>query len=215
MLLALISDVHNNVRDLDRSLRYLQGRGVDGYLQLGDLGVDPLRLLDGLPVQHIFGNWEVSGLPAQPSGRWAEIAAWPARLAGPAWLAAHASPVLPEGCTSTLATRQYMTSQQLRWMQVFPSLLHDRRAIDAAFAYLAATNSLVAFHGHTHVQAVQQLGPDGSLRRLAEPLFSLPPGTRTLVGVGSIGVPRDGLNPRCVLYDTSLAEVELITIPER
>lgn len=215
MLLALFSDVHNNVRDLDRTLNYLQRRGVDGYLQLGDLGTDPLRLLEGLPVRHIFGNWEVSGLPANPSGRSAEIAAWPARLTGPGWVAAHASPILPDGCTTTLATRHFMTLRQVRWMQVFPSLLHDKGAIAAALAHLAAAGSLVAFHGHTHVQAAQQLGADGRLRRLAMPAFSLPPETLTLVGIGSVGVPRDGLHPRCVLFDPNASAIELITIPAR
>jgi predicted phosphodiesterase len=213
MLLAIFSDVHNNVRDLERCLNYLQRRGVDSYLQLGDLGTDPLRLLDGLPVSHVFGNWEVSGLPANPIGRWVEIAAWPARLSGAGWVAAHASPVLPDGCTTTQAARRYMTSQQVRWVQVFPSLLHDRRAIAAACAHLAAAGSQVAFHGHTHVQAAQQLGADGQLRRLTQPAFSLPPETLTLVGVGSVGVPRDGLRPRCVLFDPVAAAIELVTIP--
>lgn len=217
MLLALISDVHNNVRDLERTLAYLQRRGAEGYLQLGDLGTDPLRLLDeppgSLPVQHVFGNWEVSGLPPNPVGRWAEIAAWPGLLTGPTWLASHASPVLPDGCRTTLATRQYMTIQRVRWGQVFPSLLHDKQAVAAALAHLEATNRLVAFHGHTHVQAVQQLGTDGRLRRLGTSSIHLPPETRTLVGIGSVGVPRDGLQPRCALFDPQAGEIELVTVP--
>ncbi len=216
MLLALISDVHNNVRDLERTLSYLQRRSAEGYLQLGDLGADALRLLDelsgNLPIQHVFGNWEVSGLPLNPVGRWAEIAAWPGLLTGPTWLASHASPVLPDDCGTTLATRQYMTTQRLRWGQVFPSLLHDKRAVAAALAQLEATNRLVAFHGHTHVQAVQQLSPDGRLRRLATSSIHLPPESRTLVGIGSVGVPRDGLHPRCALFDPQASEIELVTI---
>lgn len=215
MLLALLSDVHNNVRDLDRTLRYLQRRGVYGYLQLGDLGIDPLRLLDGLPVLHIFGNWEVSGLPAHPNGRWAEVAAWPALLSGSTWLAAHASPVLPDECTTTAAAQHYMTTQRPRWVQVFPSLLHDKRAITAAMTLLVAQDRLVAFHGHTHVQAALQLGPDGRIRRQHQGIITLAPETRTLVGIGSIGVPRDGLHPRCALFDPEAGEIELITVPER
>lgn len=58
-LLAIFSDVHGNAHNLEYALTYLQTRGVDAYLQLGDLGVEPLPLLDDLPVQHTFGNLDL------------------------------------------------------------------------------------------------------------------------------------------------------------
>ena len=106
-----------------------------------------------------------------------------------------------------------MNSHRPRWMQLFPSLLHDEQAIWSAIAELDAQDRLVAFHGHTHVQAVQRFGVDNRLRRLTDTLVTLPPGTRTLVGVGSLGAPRDGNAPRCVLYSIETNEVELVAVP--
>jgi predicted phosphodiesterase len=213
-LLAIFSDVHGNVRNLEYALTYLQSRGIDSYLQLGDLGVEPLPLLDGLPVRHVFGNWEVSGLSRFPRERQPEVATWPAHRSGKTWVAAHASPVFPAQCTDLAATRRYMAEHRPRWMRLFPSLLHDENAIWSAIAELEAQDRLVAFHGHTHVQAVQQLGEDNRLRRIAGPVIELLPNTRTLIGVGSLGEPRDGRALRCVLFDAETAQVELVTIPD-
>ncbi|RME80137.1 MAG: metallophosphoesterase [Caldilineae bacterium] len=212
-LYAIFSDVHGNTRALEHILRYLRSYSVDGYLQLGDLGVEPLALLDGLPVRHVFGNWEVSSLPRFPHERQPEVAAWPPFIAGSNWLAAHATPIFPQECNTLEATRSYMRQHRLRWTQLFPSLLHDEKAIWAAFAELAQRKLTVAFHGHTHVQAVQQLGADNRLRRITDTTIRLEPDTLTLVGVGSAGVPRDGLHPRCVLFDDVGLELRLLTIP--
>ena len=210
---AVFSDIHNEVANLERTLAYLASRQVDRYVQLGDMGARPLPMLDALPVQQAFGNWEVSRLHKFPPARQPEVAAWPARLAGPGWIANHASPVFPPECTDLAATRRYMARHRPRWMQLFPSLLHDQNAIWAAFAQLATENRRVAFHGHTHVQAVQQLDADNAYRRLPGPIIHLAPHTLTLVGVGSVGVPRDGNALRCVLFDDEAFEIELIAIP--
>lgn len=212
-LLAIFSDVHGNVRNLEYTLTYLQSRGVDNYLQLGDLGVESLLLLDSLPVQHTFGNWEVSALSLFPLERQPIVEAWPALIFGKTWVASHATPSFPSQCSDLAATRRYMAEHRPRWMQLFPSLLHDENAIWSAIAELAAQDRLVAFHGHTHVQAAQQFGVDHRLRRMAGPVVDLPPGTRTLIGVGSLGAPRDGGDLRCVLFDTETTQVELIAIP--
>ncbi len=210
---AIFSDVHHRSDRLHQVLDYLATRPVDLYLQLGDLGSDPLPLLDSLPVRHVFGNWEVSQLLSFPPERREQVAAWPARLLGSGWIACHASPVFPPECTDLAATRRYMAQHRPRWMQLFPSLLHDEKAIWAAFAELATQGRRVAFHGHTHVQAVQQLGADNSYRRLEGPIIHLAPDALTLVGVGSAGVPRDGNALRCVLFDDEAWEVELVGIP--
>lgn len=211
---AIFSDVHDRDDRLERALTYLAGRQVDIYLQLGDLGPSPLPLLDPLPVRHTFGNWEVSQLHRFPPERQPEIAAWPARLQGHGWLAAHASPIFPPECTNLAATQRYMAQHRPRWMQLFPSLLHDEDAVWAAFAELGAQKRRVFFHGHTHVQAVQQLDPDNRYRRLQGPIIQLHPDALTLVGVGSVGVPRDGNALRCVLFDDEAWEVEMVGIKE-
>ena len=209
---AILSDIHNETDNLQKALAHLATRQIDAYLNLGDMGARPLPLLDALPTYHAFGNWEVSQLHKFPAQRQDEIAAWPARLTGPGWVAAHASPVFPAECRTLADTRAYMAAHRPRWMQLFPSLLHDEDAVWAALAELAATGRRVAFHGHTHVQAVQQLGADNRLRRLSGPRITLPPGTLTLIGVGSVGVPRDGKALRCVLFDDETFEVELVAI---
>ncbi len=212
-LLAIFSDVHSNVRNLEHALTYLQARRVDGYLQLGDLGAEPLPLLDGLPVRHTFGNWEVSRLTQFPADRQPAVAAWPALISGETWVATHATPAFPAECTDLATTRRFMAEHSPRWMQLFPSLLHDERAIWSALGTLVEQDRLVAFHGHTHVQAVQRLDQDKQLRRITDSVVDFPSGTRTLIGVGSIGVPRDGSDLRCVLFDTDARQVELVAIP--
>ncbi len=211
---AIFSDVHHRRDRLERVLAYLSTREVDRYLQLGDLGVTPLSLLDDLPISHAFGNWEVSQLHKFPPKRQPEIASWPARLSGAGWMAAHASPVFPSECTDLAATQRYMAQHRPRWMQLFPSLLHDEKAVWEAFAELAAQGRRVFFHGHTHVQAVQQLDPNNRYRRLQGPIIRLHPQALTLIGVGSAGVPRDGNALRCVLFDDENWEVELIGIDD-
>jgi len=212
---ALFSDIHNEVTHLETVLAYLAHRQVDAYLQLGDMGARPLPILDPLPVRHAFGNWEVSKLRKFPPERQPEVAAWPARLIGPGWIASHASPVFPPECTDLAATQTYMARHRPRWMQLFPSLLHDEVAIWAAFAELMAKNQRLAFHGHTHVQAVQQLDANNALRRLKGPVIRLASDALTLVGVGSAGVPRDGNDLRCVLFDDEAFEIELLAIPRK
>ncbi len=211
---AIFSDIHNHTERLARVLHHLAALQIDGYLQLGDLGADALSLLDHLPIRHTFGNWEVSQLHQFPPERQSEIAAWPAQLAGDGWIASHASPVFPPECIDLAATRRYMARHRPRWMQLFPSLLHDENAVWAAFAELASRGCRVAFHGHTHVQTVQQLDADNAFRRLEGPIISLAPGTLTLVGVGSAGAPRDGNALRCVIFDDDAFEVALLAISD-
>ncbi len=211
-LIAVFSDVHSNTGDLERALTYLQTRDVQAYLQLGDLGVESLRLLHGLPIRHCFGNWEVSTFPGIPQHHQAEIAAWPAQITSTDWIAAHATPAFPAECVDLQSTRRYMTQHRPGWMQLFPSLLLDENAIWSAFAALEEQGRLIAFHGHTHVQIVQRFSSDNRLLRLSGNHVDLPSGSRTLVGVGSVGSPRDGNQPRCVLFDTVANQVELIVI---
>ncbi|NOX63142.1 MAG: metallophosphoesterase family protein [Chloroflexi bacterium] len=213
MLYAIFSDVHNNTRDFERALRYLEGRGVDAYIQLGDLGREPFSLLNGLPIQHTFGNWEVSSLAHFSEAYRREVANWPAHITGANWIATHATPAHPDECLTTEATARYMAEHRPRWMQLFPSLLHDEVAIWEAFSVMMERSWRVAFHGHTHVQAVQKLGPDNRLERVSGSLIELSPDAYTLVGVGSLGVPRDGLEPRCVLFDPDAGQIELVKIP--
>jgi len=209
---AIFADVHNETHNLEHILAYLAGRQVDSHLQLGDLGARPLSLLDSLPVRHTFGNWEVSQLHKFPPERQPEVAAWPAHLAGPGWIASHASPVFPSECTDLATTQRYVAQHRPRWMQLFPSLLHDENAIWAAFTELGNQGRRVAFHGHTHVQAVQQLDPNNHYRRIRGPVVHLHPDALTLVGVGSVGAPRDGNALRCVLFDDETFEIELLAI---
>ena len=213
MLYAIFSDVHGNTNDLEHALRYLQKRGVEGYIQLGDLGREPYSLLKGLPVQHVFGNWEVSSLAHLSESYRREVANWPAHIKDTFWIATHATPAHPDECGTTEATARYMAEHRPRWMQLFPSLLHDETAIWEAFSVMMERSWRVAFHGHTHVQAVQRVGPDNRLVRVSGPIIDLPEDAYTLVGVGSLGVPRDGLDPRCVLFDPDAKQIELVTIP--
>ena len=197
---AIFSDVHNQIRHLERVLAYLAARDVDSYLQLGDLGARPISLLDPFPVRHTFGNWEVSQLHKFPPERQPEVAAWPAHLAGSGWIASHASPVFPPECTDLAATQRYMARHRPRWMQLFPSLLHDENAVWAAFAGLGAQKRRVAFHGHTHVPRV--FVKDRRVHEEPPESIVIEEGAKYFINAGSVGQPRDGdWRASYVIYD--------------
>ena len=76
-------------------------------------------------------------------------------------------------------------------------------------------NSRICFNGHSHVPiiAFHTPGEHVNLQRFGG-MFTLPPDHNVLVGVGSVGQPRDGdYRPSYVLYDSATGEIDPRRVP--
>jgi predicted phosphodiesterase len=169
MRLAVISDVHGNLRALEAVLADIAGRAVDGTVNLGDCVAGPLwpretfALLDSLRLPTVRGNhdrWvrerEVSALP--PAGRFAHAALDEAQRS-----ALHALPAtidLGEGVLAVHGTpsddSEYLTEETLEGRMV-PARREVMRA-----RLGAATERALVLCGHSHRQSVTQV-PGGCL----------------------------------------------------
>jgi diadenosine tetraphosphatase ApaH/serine/threonine PP2A family protein phosphatase len=88
-----------------------------------------------------------------------------------------------------------------RWEYIFDRL--------AAATHFTRQDSQVCFNGHTHVPVAFQC-EGGKVRGGTFKTFSIEPGIRYLVNVGSVGQPRDGRpDAAYVVYDLSVRTVEL------
>jgi diadenosine tetraphosphatase ApaH/serine/threonine PP2A family protein phosphatase len=106
----------------------------------------------------------------------------------------------------------YRQQHGLHWLSLFPPLDRDTGARWRALATLEAAGARVAFHGHTHVQEAWRWKPGGWLERLRATEFDLlADGSRYLVGVGSVGSPRDG-DGACYALWTPSRRVSLMRV---
>ena len=239
MHFAIFSDLHDNTAALRVLLRRAEQQGVDRLIFLGDAVRDRtlLHLLRERTLACTFGNWEVSGLASLRQAEAAWVSQWPATVRLDSALCCHATPEMPAAAATTAAAAVYRIQQGLGWRQLFPDLYDDAHARWLALAALEAADLRVAFHGHTHRQAVWSWtaadgavvgdaaapaagGPQRELKRceqlgamsLNAGIAALP--NRYLVGVGSAGQPEDGPAPRYVLYDDRMHVVTMCALPD-
>lgn len=215
MRTAIFADLHDNHVGLTAVLDDIAIQKVDRTIFLGDAGHTP-RLLAALQVRKIpcvYGNWEVSGLR-----RWNEslatwVSAWPAVIRVGCAVYCHATPDMPAALATTGAAAARM-QPGMSWSGLFPRLHQNTDAVWNALAWMESAGVTVAFHGHTHVQMVWvwELASNQlrSFTKLTQ--VRLTPGTRTIIGIGSAGVPEDGPWPRYAIYDDATATVQLRTL---
>ncbi|HAJ36101.1 MAG TPA: hypothetical protein DCL15_10445 [Chloroflexi bacterium] len=212
MRTAIFADLHDNYTALTAVLDDAATHKVDRMIFLGDAGHSP-RLLAALRVRKIpcvFGNWEVSGLRRWHADLATWVGAWPAVMLERSAVYCHATPDMPAALATTSATAAWM-KPGASWSAIFPRLHQNMDALWNALAWMETAGVTVAFHGHTHVQmvwtwelATNQLRSFTNLSQVR-----LAPGTRTIIGVGSAGVPEDGPWPRYAIYDEVTATVLL------
>lgn len=215
MRTAIFADLHDNYTGLTTVLDDAAAQKVDRTIFLGDAG-HTARILAALQVRKfscVFGNWEVSGLR-----RWNEnlatwVSTWPAVIRAGCAVYCHATPDMPAALATAGATAAWM-KPGMSWSSIFPRLHQNTDAVWNALAWMESEDVTVAFHGHTHVQMVwvwelasNQLRAFTNLTQVR-----LAPGTRTIIGVGSAGVPEDGPWPRYAIYDDATATVLLRTL---
>ncbi len=218
MLTAIFADLHDNHAALAAVLDDAAAQHADRLIFLGDAGRTP-RILAALQVRKIpcvYGNWEVSGLRhlTGPLAQW--VAEWPAILRARAAVYCHATPDMPPTLSTTAAAAEWM-KPGMSWSALFPRLHQNEDAVWNALAWMESENVSVAFHGHTHVQMVWtwELATNHLRQSTTLVRIRLAPGTRTIVGVGSAGVPEDGPWPRYALYDDVAGIVLLRTVREQ
>ncbi|MCB0056017.1 MAG: metallophosphoesterase family protein [Caldilineaceae bacterium] len=218
MLTAIFADLHDNYPALTTVLDDAAAQRADRLIFLGDAGRMP-RILAALQVRKIpcvYGNWEVSGLRqlSGPLAQW--VGAWPAVIRERTAVYCHATPDMPPALPTTAAAADWM-KPGMSWSALFPRLHQNEDAVWQALAWMETENAAVAFHGHTHVQMVWtwDLATNHLHSSTGASRIHLAPGTRTIIGVGSAGVPEDGPWPRYALYDDLAGIVTLRTLRDR
>jgi len=217
MLTAIFADLHDNYPALTAVLEDAAALYADRLIFLGDAGHTP-RILAALQVRKIpcvYGNWEVSGL-CRLAGSLAQwVGEWPAILRDRAAVYCHATPDMPPALATTAAAADWM-KPGMSWSALFPRLHRNMDAVWNALAWMETEKVTVAFHGHTHVQRVWtwDLATNHLHSSPGTERIRLAPGTRTIVGVGSAGVPEEGPWPRYALYDELAGTVMLRTLHE-
>ena len=203
MLVAVVSDVHANLAALEAALTEADRRGADAVVCLGDVvgyGPDPEACVDRVRERcevTVLGNHD-------------------AAVARDEGLA-----VLPkDGQEAALRHREWLSDDQRQWLAGRPLVeeRHGATYVHAAprdpaswprldsfpqvQAQFGAFETPICFVGHSHKPAVvsDALG-----------VFTVRPGHRYLVDVGSVGQPRDR-DPRLAfaLYDTDAGTVEAV-----
>jgi diadenosine tetraphosphatase ApaH/serine/threonine PP2A family protein phosphatase len=207
---AIFSDVHGRAERLARVLDQANSQGAEKYLSLGDVGGEhALTQLTAMPTECVFGNWEASGLRGLPVQLRRAVNHWQPSFCADNFCAAHASPVWPDGL-EIAAIVSYLRDHQLAWQALFPSLHDSEAARRAAFEALAERRTALFFHGHTHVQEIWQHVADAPPGQYIQRDFEVSPGSRYLVGVGSVGQPRDAMRSGYCLYDSEERRVRLV-----
>lgn len=201
MLISVISDVHANLAALEAALAISRERGAGSVVCLGDIvgyGPDPEACVDRIREECevvVLGNHDAA--VARDEG---------------------VSVLPPDGQTAARLHRQWLRAEQRDWLAGLPLVagahgatfahagpadpsawprLDSFRAVQAQFP---AFDTPICFVGHSHKPAVvsDSFG-----------VFTVRPGHRFLVDVGSVGQPRDH-DPRLAfsLYDTEAGTVE-------
>jgi predicted phosphodiesterase len=213
MRYAILSDIHGNLLALERVLADAKLHAAEAFLCLGDVGSDAcLDRLRQVGAELVFGNWEVSqwGYLRQDNRAW--VRDLPPMLSGDGFLAVHAAPWWPEGLSNIEDFLDHILRHGVKWRALFPYLDQDTDAVWKAVAELEDAGRQVLFHGHTHVQMPQCVGPTGRMTRLRQPEFILDRWAHYVVAVGSVGRPEDNPAPKYVLYDDQRNLIRLRTL---
>lgn len=214
----MFADLHDNLIGLHAVLDDAQAQQVDRFIFLGDAGHHP-RIFAALQAREmtcIYGNWEVSGLRRLPEPLAEWVGSWPALLCEDGIAYCHASPEMPVPLPTAAAAAAWL-KPGMSWSALFPRLHQNTGALWNALAWMQSHRVHGLFHGHTHVQLAWVWSPTtNKLRSLAGPaILQLSPTERTIIGVGSAGVPEDGGGLCYAIYDDEAGIVELRRIEEK
>lgn len=195
-IIAVMADVHANLPALDAVLQFLQGRGVDKGIVLGDVvGYGPhpnecIARLQASAYTVLKGNHDLAAAVGRAGDGFSRYARWamewtipkltegarrwleelPPVLQGEGWLAVHGSPLDPSYLNAYVYEMTFEDNLNLL----------ERRQLH------------VCFHGHTHVPGVYARIPKSRDRHVVDSEQALGTYAHCLVCPGSIGQPRQG-----------------------
>jgi predicted phosphodiesterase len=201
--IAVLSDIHSNLHALMAVLETCQARGIDRFWCLGDIvgyGAYPaecLKLIRDLDCLTVLGNHDfyVAGNAISPDLNGLALAgvAHSKKALTPAarqWLRRRPEVIAAETFTLVHAS----LPAPLEWEYIFDPA-------DAS-STLAAQNTPVCFHGHTHVPKLFAGGHSPPPERIADRQYRFARAGRALINPGSVGQPRNG-DPRAqfIIFD--------------
>ncbi len=215
MRLAIVSDIHANMQAWKAVLLDIGSSRIDRIVCLGDVvgyGPNPADVLESV-YEHahhvVLGNHDAAVCGKIHEDLFNDAAAEVVR-----W------------------TRTQLNREALRFLKGLPLTLsgdgfrcsHGDFAAPAAFNYVidpadalpswSAVDEPLLFVGHSHDPAIFVLGKSGTPHRVPAQDFSMEPGKRFLVNVGSVGSPRDGDARACYcIYDTDEKSIYWRRIP--
>lgn len=205
---AIISDIHGNLEALQAVLADAEAMRAPLIVCLGDIvgyNANPsecLELIRSLNCPIVKGNHdEEASSDSNPAG------------------------MNPIAYQALMWTRNQLTEEQKEWLRrlrmvrnVPPfTIVHSTLDQPALWHYIinkfdAVSNfsfqfTDVCFHGHTHVPKVF-VHENGSAEEYAADDFSITPGHKVFINVGSVGQPRDGdSRASYAIYDTDVNAV--------
>jgi diadenosine tetraphosphatase ApaH/serine/threonine PP2A family protein phosphatase len=221
--LALLSDLHANLRAFDACLAHARAAGATRFAFLGDLvgyGPEPVQLLERVMTLAAEGALVLRGNhdeaarqpPAARETAMSLSAAWTHARLGPAHMEFLAALPLTLTVADTLLVHA-SAHEPPSWEYVDRPVMASR-CLDAAEDHWGLRR---VFCGHVHEQRLYYRGGDGKLipfspaAGVAVPLLA----HRSWVAlVGSVGQPRDG-DPRAMyaLLDAAQARLSFHRVP--
>lgn len=209
-MIAILSDIHANRPALEAVFAEMGKLGVRRMVVLGDvIGYGPfpndcLRMVAGAELC-LQGNHE-AGVMGSLGEEWFNDAAWGA-IEWTRRKLTHTDRTLiaqwkPTGSFEGIQ----LAHASLNPDEVFDYLLTPR----ALKAHFAAQTAPLCFVGHTHVPEIWTEGLEDPVLWPASNTYALEPGRKTVINVGSVGLPRsDDKRATWATYDAANGKVTL------
>ena len=213
-MIAILSDIHGNRPALEAVMTEVQALGITRVVVLGDVvGYGPfpndcLRMVAKAEL-NLQGNHEAGIVGRIPESWFNDVALemiqWTRRkLTG----------------SDRSLIQSWKSRGSLEGMQFAHASLNPHNEFDylltprALAAHFAVQTAPVCFVGHTHLSAIWQQGREAELPIPKDGLYDLAAASKTVVNVGSVGLPR-GEDKRAAwaTYDSSMSQVHFRRTP--
>ncbi len=209
-MFAVLSDIHGNRPALEAVLSEIETLGIKRMLVLGDVvGYGPfpndcLRMISKADVC-LQGNHE-AGVICSLGERWFDDSGWGASE----WTRKKLSHGDRELISKWRPTGQF-EDIQLAHASLNPDAVFDYLLTPRALkAHFAAQKAMLCFVGHTHIPEIWTDGRADPASCPKSGVFRLEPGLKTVINVGSVGLPRgDDKRASWATYDPLAGEVTL------
>ena len=213
MRYAIFSDIHNHLQALKAVLSHAGGQQIDGYFclgDIGDLGKDRcVTIIREMAMATVFGNWEAFVWHHYTPENQQWVLNLPPILKHNHFWLTHAAPLWPQDIrTLEDLDPQYFWNAR---SQLFPYLHYESAHLWQTFQKLYDAQIPLLFHGHTHIQMGWRKSNE-QLEKVTESFITLSDNDIIIIGVGSVGQPKDGSSPSYVIYDDETKTIEMVKI---